>query len=515
MKKISSCSAVWLICLLLNFHTSRAQNIVQLLKEKAGNIQQPFLVVNVPSNDCIMCRGSVLNLLQQIKYKEKTIVLFDDPVMQLFIDKYPENFKGYKLFFDKKISDSLTPDQISAAYIVTDTGIRKFIIKTITPQNIDLLNTALAATNTTHTTFTFNTKPAASNKNYSSITYFNGLGNGGFITDANSSLLFNDHVQVGLYHEAGKDPVFIEPQNLALTENRLLPIVLERYHLRLAPDTLKELALSTSAISPIVLMGMENDNDEISGVVRLNIVRNKSPEGDTNFTLGVTGYYFLGTGANSISATLSPTSYTKYYLLDTFHLDNQCYQATPTFGCYKVGNTAYFQVLEADANGAVKKPRKYHLAKTELKKDKTAPVLLKLYQMETYNKNPTENFLIAAGSIGDPIVAYKNTRTIFNYKGNTSISFSDLLGTGYDKAELNDIKLEGDKITSLFLQDDSLIVSTYNVKSRKKILQTTSLPSSYSGGKFVNNNIRIYRKDAVNSTYTFDDIEASTLKHIK
>lgn len=506
MKKIRFPKVIWLTYFILQFYGLQAQSITQLLKEKTGNLQQPFLVVNAPSNDCIMCRGSVLNLLQQIKNKEKTIVLFDDHVMQLFIDKYPENFKGYKLLFDKTLSDKLTPDQISSAYIVTDTGIRKFIIKTITPENIDLLNNALAASNTTQTTFTFNTKPASNNKNYSSITYFNGLGNGGFIADAKSSLLFNDHVQVGLYHETGKDPVFMEPQDLVLTENRLLPIVLGRYTLRLVPDTLKELALSTSAISPIVLMGMENDNGAVNSVVRLNIVRNKSPEGDTNVTLGITGYYFLGTGANSITGPLYPARYTKYYLLDTFHQNNQCYQATPTFGCYKAGNKAYFQVLEADANGVVKKPRKYHLAETRLDEDKTAPVLLKLYPMEIYNNSPTENFLITAGKDGKPLVAYKNTHTLFNYKDNTAISFSELLGPGHDNAVLNDIKTAGDNLMLLFLQDDSLIVSTYNIKNRKKQLKTTALSTPFVGGRFVNNSIRLYRKDASNGMYVFEDI---------
>jgi len=508
MKKVNFPKTVSLTCFaLLLFLNLHAQNAIQLIKENTGNAS-PLLVVNVPSNDCIMCRGSVLNLLDQIEHKDKTIVLFDDRVMQLFVDKYPEKFKGYKLLFDKELSNILTPDQISAAYIITDTGMRKFIIKTIAPESIELLNNALATTGNGETTYTFNVKPAANNPNYSNITYFNGLGNGGFIADTNSSLLFNDHVQVGYYYEAGNEPVFMEPQELTLTESRLLPLVQERYHLRLVPDTLKDLALSTTAISPIVLMGMENHNGEISSVIRLNIVRNKSPEGDTNITLGITGYYFLGTGASSIAAPLSPARYPHYYLLDTFHLNNECYQASPMFGCYKAGNKAYFQVLEAEPNGAVKKQRRHHLAEVLIDEHKTAPVLLKLYKMETYDKNPTENLLFTCDDEGYPLVIYKNIRLAHYYKTQKEIPFGDLLAGQYPDAILYDVYFEKGKIISLFLQDSSMaIVSAYDVKKGKADLKTFPIEKNYEGGKFVGNNLRLFRKDAQKGLYTFTNIK--------
>jgi len=477
---------------LLLFENVHGQTIQELLN-KTFKLSPPYLIINIKSDDCIMCRGAALSLMEKMKFKNKVIILFDDSVMMIYHDKNIGKFSMYSVVYNKDISYSLSKEPLSTAYLVMHSGINKYIISNISTEQINEINSYMD---------TVKMDIVKKSKEYAFLKF----SNSNFIADKKSSLLFNFRNQIGFYSNVISGvSEFMEPDCNEMVESKL-----QKFIQTSARDTisrkLEKAILGAAGLSSILVKNIEF-NERISIGLQLNTVKKTTHVDDTLTRYGVLGKFFVGFGPEDIQQALNINLYNEFYLIDTFHFQNLFLLSDPSFGYQTFDNKIYMPFLKVDSSMHMQNPRMHYLLEMTFNKDSKKPLPEKIYELKDFDINPTENIDVKISGEGYPIIIYKNKGVVYYTKFDEHICFSEMLKSETVDSDVIfcDLDITGQTLNGTFLKNgNKLIIATYDLKSRKANLKTIPLEKSYISGKFIHGFFRLYTKDPVKG-YEFYD----------
>lgn len=477
---------------------ARAQGIDKLLEERL-HWSRPFLIINITSTDCVMCRGGALNLVSKITDRSRVAVLSDDSVMSLFIDDNAEKFEGVRTLYDRKLSNTLSNGPLSGAYLFEDTGIAKYQLNNLSPEMINSITARLAAANNPKENAA---KGQKKTKNYSLLTF----DNRNFALDAQQSFLFNPRFQAGLYQSAGGSAVYLEPAFDDSVEHRLGRVVEQRTHKPVLFNDMSRLALSTAGLPPVMIKNVVY-GDAISMGLQLNTVYEKPAPNDTDITLGVRGRYFVAFGPSSFDDVLNIGAYKRFYLIDSIHFAGKCLQSDYNFGYQLAGDNIFISFFEIDSLGFRRNPKRQYVVQMKLDPARPTPVPLKLFELQDFDRKPSE-FFMRLDEAKNPLIVYNALSVIVDTKTDEKITFQQLFGGRAPDSAIvvQDARIKNSELNAFCIRDGkTLLVATYNLRNKKATVSSKELNDDYAGGRFGDGVIRLFRKNTAAPGYVFYD----------
>ncbi len=129
-----------ILCLFLFFCLSAsASNFDSLISTKL-NVSKPYVLIDIPSSDCINCRSGVSAIIAKLGDRinnNNIFILSDEDGMKLYFSKYKNVYGKYRILIDKNLSTQLMDNGRSKLYVITKSSEKAFDIKSVNDNVID------------------------------------------------------------------------------------------------------------------------------------------------------------------------------------------------------------------------------------------------------------------------------------------------------------------------------------------------------------------------------------------
>lgn len=328
---------ILIVLLVFYSHVSYAVNIDALMHGKI-NIPKPFLVINIRSGDCIMCRVNVVTIIDKMKLKvpdEKIILLSDEPLMGSYFAEYPEIFAPYTVIFDAELSNALAKESGSTVCLIREDTILKYDLGKITEKDFMHFDSILSYF-PPRKQQPFVEMPHQVAYDTLFPAYFSD-----FSLNNDYSIFFNNALQVGVVYDMSlKESLAMRTQISSRKYAEIMDIV-DRNTCEEYVDTTTALKILQKAGLPKALIRKISSINDDCILFYLNTVYYRGDKDDDALDVGIRKQCFMGVGKPDPHSILNIDSYSHFFLIDTFHYLNNAYVCNYSYG-YQISTNKVF-----------------------------------------------------------------------------------------------------------------------------------------------------------------------------
>lgn len=449
------------LILLFSFCTTLAQGQTEVedtIFQKKFKVP-PYLIVTLPSTDCIMCRAGVAGLLEDLSKKSSLGKIFlasdDDYIINSFLQRKPK--LSYEILSSKFLYDRYFNNTVATAYLIDSKNIiKKYNINTITEKQIDTICTVL-----------YNKDITKSKKISKPIKISLPLNIRKVTNQDDGIIVFDEKKQLAFFQKYTDTTIsYLKPTFDSALYTKCKDIIFSHCNLNLVPTKKALFILSRSALLPVLITDIEIDqNNSPTILFRINVVYTMSLN-DSEINYGVRGYYFTASGISKDTNILNLTHYKYLNLIDTIKRNSYTYFPEPAFGFF-IDSTYSYQIFicRPDTNdiggnsGAVVRTPRY---------GKHIPEIL--FQFADLPRH-TNDLAWTYYSDGTSYIANNYKKEITTYNPYNVISYSEFfqsLDTGLFVEEITTQSATMKAVVESKSQNGKLLISNTNGMIKKK-----------------------------------------------
>ncbi len=493
-------SAFFVLFFLPLFVTGKNTDSILSANFKKDN---PYLVLNITSADCINCRLGGIKVLQQLKkadLADKIVLLSDTKKMSLYFQDNKDIYEGYRTIYNKELSDELAMGPSCTVCLVDKNNIRRWLFKNIDNDTLNMFINALNASSTS---------PLHSYKVRDSI--FDNLNDVHFAN--NHVVLFDDKFQISLYYD-------LQTQRATYSRTDITDSVANSIY-----GILKSNGMSASAPASFVRqhlrfdalpMAIANSIDRNSGSLLFRLFQAKLdsitlPNGKRDLNVNFYTQAIIGHNEQKNNNILNIGNYKKFLLLDTIRNNGKLYMASQNLNHQvKEGNYFIPFISSHNAKITVVEGRTVHTP-TELAifeytaNGNSKGKLNNVYPVSNYEGNARPDMFFRVDDKGIPVVVNNVRKSINKLKEGSNIDFSSLSVAGESIIRVFDIDVKNDQIRFVgTTSNNAFVKGVYEIKSGKTSFTKLKSNIVYTNMKINGNSILACKKELETNELIFD-----------
>ncbi len=462
------------------------------------NRSKPYIIINIPSTECITCRVAAANIIAKTTdkaFRDKIVLLSDSKNMSFYYNQFPAAYDNIPKIYDKNLSDMLSRGPFSTISLVTDAKIQTYQLTKINSDTINYFNSVI-------TQAAFGARQKIDDSVFSDVSrlFFN----------RDQVYLFNDQFQVALsYNLKTKKSEYVQPKIAEAEVNSLYQL--------LAKNGVEKLTDAKFARQSFIQDGLTEVsiyNTDLTSNSALFKLYTNSMEGihGNDTILVATPEVFLALNTANPKNAYDLSQYEDYIWLDSIHYNNMVLDPLiSVFNHKKVNDDIFMPYWDADHSVMKKIDGKDVFFATEayivkLSKQPNKKAKMKdIYKIAEAKDGPgTYKFYISDD--GYPIILSKKRNTINLMHTNEVIPFSKFAYSANDTLnKFFDISITHD--TLKFVAETSknfYVKGTYNIKNKTISVEKINTDIAYQNMKISDNDILACAKDENKNQLIFD-----------
>lgn len=421
---------LFLLCLILT-SVLKVNGADTIISQKIDH-PVPYIIINVPSTDCINCRASVTALLEKIRSKvseDKIILLSDVNSMKSYFNKYPAIFSGYQVKIDEALSTYLSRNLTTTLSLVTTDTSATYTLSKISENALDTILNKLntpsrsvkAIVDTTGVKKSCNTIKDSVFEKYTNV----------FTVAESFYYLLNERFQTSAQFDARKNHItYTEPKVSLKKYNSLLSIIKNYYQdSTLLPADSVFPYLNKSTLPIVYFRYINYANDLYYSSFYINTVSrtvSKIREDSIHISNVIRGRNFIAI-SNKMKNIIDPVNVdynNRYSMVDTIHYNGKMYFPY-LFKGFQVQNTEIFIPYRefVDSSGLSVERKEMYIARFSMADNKKLK-FEELYQYKNYLR--PEDFFFKVDDKRKPYIISNFKKEILLYNSANVISYQQL-----------------------------------------------------------------------------------------
>jgi hypothetical protein len=424
-------------------------------------IDEPFVIFNIKTTDCLNCSLIYLNFINSIKNKDKVIVLFEDQSLKYIQEKKSESLSHVKIIYDSNFSNFLNESLRNSISLINGD---KITTEELTAKDISKINEFLAGETQNRQKKNKDMLADANSKRFKPASFY--------VYQDGFGLFDFDRQQITLYSDSG---IMIRPvtYNTSFVRNIRKQLFSPA---KLISDTLEQQLLTQSGFPNLAIKSIYNiDKQSIS--LYINSLVHNSNKTDTNLNLSLEKSLLVFSN-NSSSDPFNLETYLKIYPLSTINLNKKVYYPTITHGSVVSGSKvfAFYNDFIEDSAKRVE----HHLA--ILNFNNNSMVIEQLMALNFWDLNEKERLLINLAENDEPVITYLNSGFIEFPLDSVRFSLMDIDEEKDKNLPINsniyDLKVNGNSVRFLTIEGANIFLNHKSKEdsqlSRKEFIGITN-----------------------------------------
>jgi hypothetical protein len=494
---------IFFILLAVFCHFNAEASKTDSLLNSLASINNPYLVLNITSADCINCRLGGIKVLQQLKkadLADKIVLLSDTKKMSLYFQDNKDIYEGYRTIYNKELSDELAMGPSCTVCLVDKNNIRRWLFKNVDNDTLNMFINALNASSTS---------PLHSYKVRDSI--FDNLNDVHFAN--NHVVLFDDKFQISLnYDLQTRRAEYSRADITDSAANNIYGILKSNGMSASAPASFVRQHLRFDALP----MAMANSIDRNCGSLLFRLFQAKLdsitlPNGKRDLNVNFYTQAIVGCNELKNNNILNIGNYKEFLLLDTIRNNGKLYMASQNLN-HQVKDGNYFIPFTSSYNAktTVVEGRTVHtpteLAIFEYTANGNSKGKLKnVYPVSNYEGNARPDMFFRVDDKGIPVVVNNVRKNISKLKEGSNADFSSLSVSGESIIRVFDIDVANDQIRFVgTTSKNAFVKGVYEIKSGKTSFTKLKNNIVYTNMKINGNSILACKKELETNELIFD-----------
>jgi hypothetical protein len=484
------------IFILLISSSSNANKIVKEIDSLVG-MNQPYVLINLPSGDCINCKLNAFEALRTL-CKEKIAIVSDDRQMKHFLQRTTDVADSVKFIGNKHLSDLLLIEggKGSLCLVNKDTILKYPLDASFDTEKLNDVEKIINCNNiggsgereNGRTSF----KDSIINPSHSFFDF-----------DSHQYYVFNTKFQAGL--EAGAVlPKYYDFSIKKETEKKIHSLVARntpKWNL-LAIDDSSYAKSSTKVLKQTGLLNVNLVSFQVGSVFFYYNTCHSVPTGyDTLIDIRVGRKFIFSKSDNSF---LSPNENQKMYFVPDISKKGKAFYALryTSKGYQFKNNLLYLPAIKSDSTGQPLSDATLLILTFKVGKGE-AVELEKIF--DTKRKTDSiSDFFMRLDDEGIPVIVNKNSRYVLRLKDHTSVTFAQLTGDS-STHYLYDISVDKNELKYLAVVSKSTVKGSYNIKTgMASSVQSLQPNKLFSDAVIHDKTIGVYMKNMDDDTLYFE-----------
>jgi hypothetical protein len=392
-------------------------------------IPKPYLLIDIPSTDCINCKAGAGDALRKLGEKinhKQLIVLSDQPQMNLYFSKYKKIYTDYEIIIDSVLSMQLAEDMRCKLFLVTNDFVKEIRLNSLNDSTIERILQEIGNANiATCDSYSFHDS-LFTNDNYNIFT-----------ANKKNAFIYSPNFQFGnVINFETKTNNYIQP-NISSFGGKKIQEIIKYYH----PDSLLPVEISNSklddkALPILYFYTFLIKNNICYSLFYVNAIIEEKTANANTIRETVKGRNFIGkftlNTSNKQDNVCDIDSADELYFVDTMHFNNHLF--FPFFFCgfefYK--DQFYIPVRKIeDSFGVMVESKKFFVACYSFSEGKKIKVKY-VYDFDTITR--PQNFVLRINTEnGLPVIVDKTHGRVIEYKQHSQVKITEISSLNSDQ----------------------------------------------------------------------------------